>query len=88
MGERPTPVPGVDPLFTDEDAVEILDYLADEHLTCSGCGQPLADSLDPENEWRYHAEVFECFACSAADRHVRKIDNRVGLRTRVWLADG
>ena len=73
MGERPAPVPGVDVLFTDEDVVEILDFLADEHLTCV-CGQPRVEAFDPANEWAYKATVLACHACAAKARALRALD--------------
>ena len=68
MGKRPAPVPGVDLLFTDDDAVEILDYLADEHLTCPGCGQPRVESMAKENTYGYRAVAMNCHACDAKRR--------------------
>lgn len=83
MGERPTPRPGVDPLFTDEDAAEILDYLADEHLLCSGCGQPRVESFDPENEEMYRGVPLACHACAAKRRAEKKLDDLDGVYTLV-----
>lgn len=79
MGERPAPVPGVDPLFTEEDAVEILDYLADERLICDGCGKPKVETFDPVNEWKYKAVVVACHACAAKRRAERQLDNSDGV---------
>lgn len=79
MGERPAPEPGVDPLFTEEDTVEILDFLADEHLLCPGCGEPLAESTSIDNEWTYRAFALSCHACAAKSRAMRKPVDRDGL---------
>jgi hypothetical protein len=83
MGERPVPVPGVDVLFTDEDAVEILDYIADEHLICSGCGQPRVESFAAENEWMYKATPMACHACATKARATKKLDVLDGVYTFV-----
>lgn len=83
MGERMAPVPGVDPLFTDEDTVEILEYLEDENLRCSGCGQPRIDSMAPENEFAYQAIVMACHACSAKAKATKKLNNMDGIYTIV-----
>jgi hypothetical protein len=79
MGERPAPVPGVDLLFTEDDTVEILDFLADENLTCIGCGQPKAESFDPANEWAYRAHVLACHACATKRRAEKRLDDVDGV---------
>lgn len=79
MGERPTPVPGVDPLFTDEDAVEILDLLADEHLVHEPCGQLKVESFDPANERAYQAHSRTCQACAAMARESKRLDVTDGV---------
>lgn len=66
---RPLPGPG-EPLWTDEDrayAFALLDLEAD---TCTGCGQSLTESMDPEREELWKAEVVRCHACGTAARHV------------------
>lgn len=83
MGERPAPVPGVEPLFTDEDATEILDFLADEHLVCSGCGELKVESFDPVNEGAYRAVPLACHACAAKRKAERKLDDSDGVYTVV-----
>lgn len=36
--------------------------------TCSGCGQPRAESFAIENTDRYSATAFECHACATRER--------------------
>lgn len=83
MGERPTPRPGVDPLFTDEDAAEILDHIADETLHCVGCGELKVESFAPENEGLYRAVALQCHACAAKTRAAKKLDDTDGVYTVV-----
>lgn len=75
---RPWPGAG-EPLFTDEDTAELLDYLADERLICDGCGLPKADTFDPANEFSYRATPLECFACSARARAGKAMSNPEGV---------
>lgn len=79
MGLRPAPVPGVDPLFTDDDAEELLDYLQWKDSICSGCGQPKHESFAVENTWAYDGVVLECHACAAMRRAERRLDVHDGL---------
>lgn len=61
-----------------------------EDSLCEGCGQPRSQSMAPENEYRYHADVpIRCHACTAisaraaeyADaRHPRALHFDVALR--------
>jgi hypothetical protein len=75
---RPWPLPG-EPLFTDEDTVEILDYLADEKLIHEPCGQPIAESFRPENEFAYRATALACHACAAKAREMKALDVTDGV---------
>jgi hypothetical protein len=79
MGERPAPVPGVDPLFTDDDVTEILDFIADEHLIHEPCGQPRVESFNPANEWVYAATAVACHACAAMARAGKALDVTDGV---------
>lgn len=79
MGERPAPVPGVDLLFTDEDATEILDFIADEVLSCPGCGLPKVESHALENTWAYRAVISQCHACAAKARAGKQLDDLAGV---------
>ncbi|MFE6866007.1 hypothetical protein ACFVFS_05585 [Kitasatospora sp. NPDC057692] len=63
------PRPG-EPLWTDEDRAWALALLAVEAETCSGCGHPLADTLDVDLEDHWRAEVLRCHACATGARHV------------------
>lgn len=66
---RPMPRPG-EPLWTPEDRAWALALAVVEAESCSGCGQPLAQTLDPELEEAWRAEVVRCHACAAAATHV------------------
>lgn len=57
----------VDTPWDDEDRTWALALLAVERSTCT-CGEPLAESHDPVNEFGYTAEVLRCHACAAIDR--------------------
>lgn len=72
MGLRPAPVPGVDPLFTEKDAEEILAYLEWQDSLCPGCGHPKHESFDPANEYAYRGLALNCHACGAKRRAERK----------------
>ncbi|MGW6913706.1 hypothetical protein ACWGB8_07790 [Kitasatospora sp. NPDC054939] len=61
-----------EPLWTDSDRAWALALLQVEDETCSGCGQPLAESTDPDSEYRYVAEVIRCHACTTAGRHAER----------------
>lgn len=42
-----------------------------EAMICSGCGQPMHESMDPENEGRYVAPPpSRCYACTAVHHKV------------------
>jgi hypothetical protein len=69
----------VDPLFTDEDAAEILEFLEDEVLIHAGCGQPLYESTAIENSYRYGARAMQCHACAAKARRFRGLGDRDGV---------
>jgi hypothetical protein len=75
---RPWPLPG-EPLFTDEDTVEILDYLADQRLICDGCGHPKAETFDPANQWNYSATSLVCAACDAKAKEAERLGTAHGL---------
>jgi hypothetical protein len=79
MGERMTPVPGVDPLFTDEDVVEILDFLEWKDSLCPHCGQPRHEAFAVENSYAYEVTVLQCHGCSAKARATGKLDDTHGV---------
>jgi len=51
-----------------EAALEWIDYVAS---LCKGCGEPLAECLDPENDGAYEAIPVQCHACAARDAENR-----------------
>ncbi|MFD0570132.1 hypothetical protein ACFQ0T_14025 [Kitasatospora gansuensis] len=68
------PGPG-EALWTAEDRAWALALLEVEAQACSGCGHPLAETLDPELEDRWAAEALRCHACATAARHVDRWQN-------------
>jgi len=61
-----------------------LALLAIEAETCSGCGHPVAESMDAANQFAYRAELLRCHACAAADKATEGDGiNHAGLRVRV-----
>lgn len=75
---RPWPQPG-EPLFTDEDTTELLDFLTDEKLIHEPCGQPRIESFDPANELAYKATSITCRACAAIAREGKRLDVTDGV---------
>ncbi|WP_405019548.1 hypothetical protein [Kitasatospora sp. NBC_00070] len=63
------PRPG-EVLWTPEDRAWALALAAVEAESCSGCGQPLAQTLDPELEEMWRAEIVKCHGCATAARQV------------------
>lgn len=47
-----------------EDVDVALEWQSWDKATCSGCGHPLSESMDPEYEGAYDAEWVVCHACS------------------------
>lgn len=42
-----------------------------ESMLCAGCGQPMWESMDPENEGRYVVDApSRCYACTAVAHKV------------------
>lgn len=64
---RNWPGPG-EPLFTPEDTQLALEWQAEADLICGGCGHPIDESMDPDNEDAYVAHVNVCAACAAKER--------------------
>ena len=61
-----------------------LALLALESEACDGCGHPVSESMDPTNQFGYHAELLRCHACAAADKATEGDGvNRAGLRVKV-----
>jgi hypothetical protein len=64
---RAWPQPG-EPLFTDEDIDEILDFLDIEDETHGPCGVPKAEGFSPDSEGEWSAKALRCHACAAIDK--------------------
>lgn len=78
-------------MWTDDDRDLLLALLAEEAEECSGCGQPLAQTTDPDNRGTYEVSRVTCEACvvlqaevdndyegSRRPRGVRYLVNREG----------
>jgi len=52
--------------------------IAAENATCS-CGEDIADSYDPANEFAYTTEVLRCHACAAVDRAREALPEKADL---------
>jgi hypothetical protein len=75
-----------EPLFLEEDTNGLLALQAEEDGTCSDCGQPVDESMDPRNESAYTATLVACFACAEAEkakRDLREQDSDPGIRIGV-----
>lgn len=91
MGERMAPRPGIDPLFTDDDVEEILDYLAYKDSLCPGCGQPRHESFSEDFEDMYVGEIEVCHSCVAKARAARHHGAKSGVysySTKREVTDG
>lgn len=84
---RPWPQAG-EPLFTDQDTEEILEYFREKALECPGCGHPRDESMAKENQFAYAAEPIRCHACKARDEAaqewVRKRGDSAGINFSVF----
>lgn len=75
----------------DGESYALMAALAEvEHTACSGCGEPLEESMspdaDPDNrEGTHRYEVgapYRCFACDARERKVREFADAGGQVTQ------
>lgn len=76
--------------WSDEDRAWATALLAYEKALCS-CGQPVAESFAPENEFEYTATLMRCHACAQADRATEALPesaDRAGLRVQVTRKGG
>jgi hypothetical protein len=62
-------------LWTDDDRSWAVALLEEEAEQCGGCGSPLAETTDPDNQYQYASTIVRCHRCteqqSAADVHYR-----------------
>jgi len=61
-----------EPLWTDEDRAWAIALTLEETEVCGGCGQPVAECVDPRNEDAYQATSWRCHACTAKDKEGEK----------------
>ena len=64
----------------------MLEYQRWADTQCSGCGQSLAESIDPDLEGAYDVAAIVCHACAARDRTSKKHRDVDGLRLAVSLS--
>lgn len=73
--------------WTDLDRNYALAWQAETRSEHS-CGQPMAESMANENQFRYTAEVIRCHACAATERAVKTFSGQdnadtAGIRARL-----
>jgi uncharacterized cysteine cluster protein YcgN (CxxCxxCC family) len=61
-----------EPLWLAEDLEAVLIQQREQASLCSGCGLPIDETMDPENEGTYIARAFACHACAAKDKQEKK----------------
>jgi hypothetical protein len=54
-------------VWTNEDRLAALVWKSEQDALCGGCGNPVTESMAPENELAYVAEPFTCHACKVKD---------------------
>lgn len=69
-GRRGQPAPG-EPVWTEEDTEAALAWQAIQDSTCGGCGNPLAESMNPDNESGYRVTRLVCHGCRAREHAAR-----------------
>jgi hypothetical protein len=69
-GGRNTPAPG-EPLWTEDDVEAVLAYQALHDEICQGCGNPLSESMNPDNDGQYKATRLVCHGCRAREEAAR-----------------
>lgn len=73
-----------EPLWLAEDVDAVLEWQRWCDLQCSGCGQPMTETLDPELEGAYEATAVVCHGCAAREGEQKRQDG-VGVRVAVDL---
>lgn len=64
-----------EPLWLAEDLDVVLEWQRWADQLCSGCHQPLIETLDPELEGGYVATAVECHGCAARVAEQKKHDS-------------
>lgn len=65
--------------WTDEDRAWHLAYMAERDERCSGCGQPLAECMDPDTAGRWEVLKRTCEPCRVAEA---EMENDSELKSR------
>lgn len=71
----------------------ILAFQVLHDATCQGCGNPLDESMNPDNEGRFATKVLVCYGCrsreeSATSDQESPTTNTAGRRYLALLNDG
>lgn len=78
-----------EPEWDDDERGWMLALIEHRRTTCSGCGHPLDESMDPANEGRYIVPPpHRCHACTAlqiAYERDTKAPNKIALRHAAHL---
>lgn len=64
------------------DRAKALAWKLERDLICPGCGHPLDETTDPDNEGGYRADKVRCHACHAKGMRAETVgenDDRHGL---------
>jgi hypothetical protein len=77
-------------VWSDDDQMAALEWAADESFRCSGCGLDMRETVGPEHEDKWNAELSDhCDGCRAKERARSMIadehpDPNAGARLRYW----
>jgi hypothetical protein len=71
-----------DPAWLAEDVDLALEWQGEQDVTCRGCGHPIDETTDPDNEGLYEAHQVTCLACEVMRRRAAtfKPDELPGVR--------
>lgn len=73
-----------EPLWLAEDLEAVLEWQRWCDLVCSGCGQPMSETLDPELEGAYEATAVVCHGCAARETEQQRVEGK-GVHVAVDL---
>lgn len=72
-------------MWLPEDLDAVLEYQRWRDEVCSGCGQPMSETLDAELEGAYEPRVVQCHGCAARDTAMKKSSDQPGVKVAVEL---
>lgn len=56
-----------------------------ERDECTGCGHPLSETTEKDNEFAYEAEGIRCHACKTAAEYANAHENNNGSLTALQI---